>query len=635
MKNALFSFFVQSPHCREVSSFVTSGTLCGEMNPRTRGARISITTALIVMVLCISGRAEAESPQLSRIERSTVRVFTCHSLAMKRLVHEGRQVVVAVPEVGHGSGLVVTDDGLILTARHVIENASGIAVKMPLAASAMPAVVVYQHPELDFAFLKVRGTIPAHVPLPSAGAVKSLSTRDSLFSIGYPLDPSASTPTTQEGIISRLTEEGLLQTSAALNPGHSGGPAFVERGGRNHLIGIAIARARRGEGMGFIQPIRPVVDAWQSENIQTERVSRVMAQYEQNPRLWQAMEAYSMLVADMTEAFSDRDNPSYWFNMPSAGRQGVPSFMEGLSFLAVEHMLPEAQLLVSGYLWNLFVANRNEESLRQCVQIVMHLRDNHPVVFAQSPFAQSLANVVEQVQQGGGAFPGATPGMGVPGAGGLGYAVPQPQPNMYGAQACGVEGGPCCGRYCTEGLNCVYGLCVMPQECNDEEPCPEDQVCSRGVCGERTRFPLFRMLLAGGMVIDDHQNAPWVNGGAGTVGALFQVLRRGDLAPWRFSLVVGAEMNMGGWRKLFVFTALADVGVRLLLGSPRVAATMALYYRLGVAVAEGRTTFAYLGYRAMAGVQIRTTELGIAWSETGRGADSTFRTAELYLSWGF
>jgi len=137
------------------------------------------------------------------------------------------------------------------------------------------------------------------------------------------------------------------------------------------------------------------------------------------------------------------------------------------------------------------------------------------------------------------------------------------------------------------------------------------------------------------LIVDDHPNAPWVNGGAGTVGGFFQVLRRGDLAPWRFSLVVGAEMNMGGWRKLFVFSALADVGVRLLLGSPRVAATMALYYRLGVIMAEGRTAFAYLSYRAQAGIQFRTFELGFAWNETGRGADSTFRTAELYLSWGY
>lgn len=589
-----------------------------------------VVAAGALLAVCSLPAAAGAQVSLSPNEQATVRVFTCRSLAMQRVVHQGEEVVVAVPEVGHGSGLIVTSDGIILTARHVIQDASGIAVKLPMAKQAVPAVVVYEDPDLDFAFLKVRGDFPAHIPIPSEGAIKTLATRDRLFSIGYPLDPSASTPTTQEGIVSRLTEEGLLQTSAALNPGHSGGPAFVEVGGRTHLIGIAIARHRVGEGMGLILPIRSIVLAWNSRAVQTDLAPRVMERYQQNPRLWQALERYSLLVAEMTEAFANRDNPSYWFNMPGAGGRGAPAFLQGLSTLAVTDMLPEAQLLVSGYLWNVFVATRNDEALRYCVEIVMHLRNNNPEVFAASLFAQSLARVVERMPTG----PGAA-GPGGLGMYGQGYVPgPEIQPPGYGVAACGIEGGSCCGGYCTEGLACIYGRCVVPQECSQDEPCPEGQACAGGTCTERPRIPLFRMLLAGGLVVDDHPDAPWVDGGAGTVGGLFQVLRLGTRTPWMFSLVVGAEMSMGGWRGLFAFTALTDIGVRLLLGSPRVAASMALYYNLGVTVAEGRTSFAYLAYRAMAGVQFRTFEVGLSWSETGRSADSTFRAAELYLSWG-
>jgi hypothetical protein len=591
-------------------------------------------TGVALAMCCFPSVAAAQQVQLSPIEQATVRVFTCRSLTMQHVMHQGEAVVVAVPEVGHGSGVVVTSDGIVLTARHVVRDASGIAVKLPLADHAIPAVVVYEDPDLDFAFLKVRGELPAHVQLPAESAIKTLATRDRLFSIGYPLDPSASTPTTQEGIVSRLTEEGMLQTSAALNPGHSGGPAFIEAGGRTHLIGIAIARHRTGEGMGLILPIRSIVLTWNSRRVQTELAPRVMERFQQSPWLWQSLERYSLLVAEMTEAFLNQDDPSFWFNMPGADGRGAPAFIQSLSSLAADDMVPEAQLLVAGYLWNVFVATRNDQALRMCVEIVMRLRSNHPDTFSASPFAQSLAQVVERNPGGSGI---AAPGeYGMPGTGyGTGYmGGGEIQPPGFETTACGIEGGPCCGSYCTEGLSCIYGQCSVTQECNRQEPCPEGQVCAGGTCAERPRIPLFLMRLGGGIIIDDHPDAPWVNGGAGTISGLFQVLRLGTRTPWMFSLVVGIDLDMGGWRDYGAFTALADLGVRLLLGSPRIAASMAFYYNIGVAVAEDRTSFAYLAYRAMAGLQLRSFEVGLSWSETGRSADTTLRLAELYVSWG-
>jgi hypothetical protein len=584
--------------------------------------------ALSLIILSFALPASAQVPQLNPIEQSTVRVFTCRSLSLERVMHEGREVFVAVPEVGHGSGMIITADGFILTARHVVQGASGLAVKLPLAKRAVPAVVVYEDPDLDFAFIKVQTDLPAYIPLPALGAAKTLATRDSLYSVGYPLDASASTPTTQEGIVSRITEDGMLQTSAALNPGHSGGPAFIDQRGRPHLIGIAIARHRVGEGMGLIMPIHPIVAAWTSKNVSTELNTKVMARYRQNPQLWQAMDRYSTLVAQMTEAFFDRDNPSNWFNMPQAG-SGAPAFMDGMSELATQDMLPEAQLLVSGYLWNIYVSSGNEEALRRCIKIVMHLRNTQPDVFSRSSFAQSLARVIEARQAGGMGY--GQPGYGQPGYGQPGYG----QPGFGVTQPCGVEGGPCCGNTCTEGLSCIYNMCELPQECSREEPCAEGRVCSGGSCIERPHFPFFRMVLGGGIAVDNHPRAQAVDGGGVSFAGLFQVLRRGDRTPWRFALVVGGEMSMGGWRDLFAMTILADVGVRFLIGSPRIAATMAILYRLGLAVAEGRGAFAYLSYRAMAGLQLRNFEVGISWSETGRGEDYAFRMGELYLGWGY
>lgn len=583
----------------------------------------------VSLALIISSAAPGVSfaqgpPNLNRFEKATVRVFGCRSLSLERIEREGQKLYLAVPEVGHGSGLIVSKNGLILTARHVVHDTSGLAVKLPLARQAIPAVVVYEDPSADFAFIKVQGSFDNVVELPAEGNIRTLATRDSLFSIGYPLDPSASTPTTQEGIVSRVTEEGLLQTSAALNPGHSGGPAFVEDDGQTHVIGLAIARARRGEGMGFIVPVAPAVQALHHDVNQRNLVEQALQRYQSNPALWEAMERYSMIVAEMTEAFVDQANPSHWFNIPRTVDEGTPEFVRELRALAVAEMVPEAQLLIAGYLWNFFVATRDENALNACIHIVIQLRDNNATVFNQSSFAQSLARVVEQIN--------ATGGMSGPMRGPFGAGGYQQQGVL---QSCGTEGAPCCGRACGEELRCVSGVCQRPVACSDEAPCAGEQICRRGFCEFAPPFPLFRFGITAGLNIDDHDQAQSVVDG-GSFGALglFQLLRRGQRNPWAFALVVGAELGLGWWRRYFAFDALADVGVRFLLGSPRAAAVFTLLYTPGVIVAEGRTSGVYLAYRAMFGIQFRRFELSLSWREANRTADSTFRMLELVASWG-
>jgi len=100
-------------------------------------------------------------------------------------------------------------------------------------------------------------------------------------------------------------------------------------------------------------------------------------------------------------------------------------------------------------------------------------------------------------------------------------------------------------------------------------------------------------------------------------------------------LIVGGEMFLGSWRRDFEFTCVGDLGMRFMLGSPHLAGVITLLYTPGVAFAEGRVSGVYLAYRAMLGMQIRDFELGLSWREVGRSANSTLRTAELFLSWGF
>lgn len=149
------------------------------------------------------------------------------------------------------------------------------------------------------------------------------------------------------------------------------------------------------------------------------------------------------------------------------------------------------------------------------------------------------------------------------------------------------------------------------------------------------RLPLFRLSWLAGLSIDNHEHAQSsANGGGGGVMGHFQVLRLGHRNPWAFSLVLGGEFFVGGWRDSFALSILADIGARFLIGSPRVSAVISVFYNLGFMQAEGRPSGVYLGYRAQLGVQLGRFELGLSWRETGRSAHSPYRSLELVFGMG-
>jgi hypothetical protein len=137
------------------------------------------------------------------------------------------------------------------------------------------------------------------------------------------------------------------------------------------------------------------------------------------------------------------------------------------------------------------------------------------------------------------------------------------------------------------------------------------------------------------LVFDDHPRAQAVGGGAATVLGHAQFLPIGALRPVQLSFLAGAELTVGSFRDVAAVCFLADVGLRLALGSPRVAGALTLLYDLGVVYAEKRTAFAYASYRVMLGLQLRRLAFGASYQETGRGADSTLRGLSLYVDWAF
>lgn len=161
---------------------------------------------------------------------------------------------------GAGSGVIWTADGYIVTCNHVIDGANVIRVALT-DGSSYYADIVGQDAQTDLAVLKIQAT--ELIPVTARGT--SLVLGESAIAIGNPLGVLANT--VSEGILSCLTREitvegqtmSLLQTTAAVNSGNSGGGLFDINGS---LIGIVNAKSTGDsvEGLGFAIPIETVMD---------------------------------------------------------------------------------------------------------------------------------------------------------------------------------------------------------------------------------------------------------------------------------------------------------------------------------------------------------------------------------------
>jgi serine protease Do len=161
-----------------------------------------------------------------------------------------------------GSGVIVTEDGYILTNNHVVEGADADGVKVALGdgKQKLSAKVVGTDPQTDIAVLKVDGK---DLPTITIADSDKLEVGDIVLAIGNPFNVGQSVT---QGIISGLGRSGnenfrmadyedFIQTDAAINPGNSGG-ALVDAEGR--LIGInqSIASPTRSSaGVGFAVPV--------------------------------------------------------------------------------------------------------------------------------------------------------------------------------------------------------------------------------------------------------------------------------------------------------------------------------------------------------------------------------------------
>lgn len=166
-------------------------------------------------------------------------------------------------EAGVGSGVVIVDQGIILTNLHVVASAKKVGVVFADGTES-EAIVIATQPENDLAVLKAK-TIPDDLQAATLTSTQDLALGDAVIAVGFPFGIG---PSVTSGVVSGLRREyrspegkrlltNLIQFDAAANPGSSGGPLVTMDGS---VVGIVTGilnpnNQRVFIGIGFAVPI--------------------------------------------------------------------------------------------------------------------------------------------------------------------------------------------------------------------------------------------------------------------------------------------------------------------------------------------------------------------------------------------
>ncbi|HLD70868.1 MAG TPA: trypsin-like peptidase domain-containing protein [Negativicutes bacterium] len=178
-------------------------------------------------------------------------------------VYELEFIGIKYQEVGSGSGFIVSEDGLIVTNKHVVSDKKADYTVFTQDGKKYAAKVVALDPVQDLAIIKVESDVK--FPAITLGDSNGIKIGQGAIAIGNALGEFSNTVSV--GVVSGLgrtvsassqtgsfseTLENIIQTDAAINAGNSGGPLLNLRG---EVIGVNTAMAQGAQSIGFAIPI--------------------------------------------------------------------------------------------------------------------------------------------------------------------------------------------------------------------------------------------------------------------------------------------------------------------------------------------------------------------------------------------
>ncbi|HZJ54517.1 MAG TPA: trypsin-like peptidase domain-containing protein [Myxococcaceae bacterium] len=264
---------------------------------------------------------EAKERRVSAERSALVQVARAAVPAVVSITTQEKPDAAGEPQKGIGSGFIISPDGYVLTAAHVVDDAESFTVTLldPRGwPEEVPATLVGSDSLTDCALLKLK--TDRKLPSLTLGSAHDVDVADWVVIIGSPygLDRSVSVGVVsakgRTDIIpgSRTSFVDFIQTDAAINPGNSGGPMLGLDG---KVVGIANAVNTTGQGIGFAIPVdiaRSVVED--------------LRRYGQVRRGWLGLSVVD-LTPDVARSFG---RPSYSGVVVSEVITGSPAQQAGL-----------------------------------------------------------------------------------------------------------------------------------------------------------------------------------------------------------------------------------------------------------------------------------------------------------------
>lgn len=243
--------------------------------------------AFLAWCLLIASPAEAETLRavFKQVDASVVVVKTTH----QQVVTGPKKQLTSLP--GLGSGVVISADGKVMTAAHVVQTADEVKVEFQ-SGEVIPAHVVTSEPAADVALLQL-DRVPSKPFVARLGDSDQAEVGDQVFVVGAPVGMShtltvghISARRNPNNFFNGMSRSEFFQTDAAINEGNSGGPMFNMQGEVIGIVSHIVSRSGGFEGLGFVV---------------TSNLARKLL-LERNP-FWSGLESF-LLSGEMAKIFN-------------------------------------------------------------------------------------------------------------------------------------------------------------------------------------------------------------------------------------------------------------------------------------------------------------------------------------------
>jgi len=221
-----------------------------------REPRLTIRTATLIAaaaVLATATSAAQQAPSTVPSSAAAQGAVTPRQIAAR--AHAALLMIRALgangDTLGLGTGFLVSADGKFVTNYHVIQEAARLSVKLLDGAEYRDVSLVAADPASDLALMQIPGA--SGLPAMPMGSDAQMEVGDRVFVMGNPLGMGG---TFTDGMVSGkrpLEGVAMLQISAPISPGSSGGPVMNERG---EVIGVATMMVMGGQNLNMAVPVR-------------------------------------------------------------------------------------------------------------------------------------------------------------------------------------------------------------------------------------------------------------------------------------------------------------------------------------------------------------------------------------------